>query len=86
MPIASKDEEAALSPAFHSDEQEGLYVGGQFLDRRAATLEEPAKAPFLNPLEMANTSRQQVVDKVRAAECAKLVKRGYRPERLRRHG
>jgi hypothetical protein len=37
MPIASKDEEAALSPAFHSDEQEGLYVGGQFLDRRAAT-------------------------------------------------
>jgi cytochrome c peroxidase len=68
---------AAFSPAFHYDEDEGLYVGGQFLDGRAATLDEQAKGPFLNPLEMANTSRQQVVDKVRDADYARLFKKVY---------
>ncbi|MCU0809497.1 MAG: c-type cytochrome [Thiobacillaceae bacterium] len=67
---------AAFSPAFHTDE-EGLYVGGQFLDGRAATLEDQAKGPFLNPLEMANASRQQVVDKVRSAEYAHLFRKVY---------
>jgi cytochrome c peroxidase len=67
----------AFSPAFHFDEQEGLYEGGQFLDGRAATLEEQAKGPFLNPLEMANSSKQQVVDKVRAADYAALFQNVY---------
>lgn len=67
----------AFSPAFHYDDEEGVYVGGQFLDGRAASLEEQAKGPFLNPLEMNNTSRQQVVDKVRRATYAKLFKRVY---------
>lgn len=58
---------AAFSPAFHFDEEEGLYVGGQFLDGRAATLEEQAKGPFLNPLEMANPDKKSVVEKVRRA-------------------
>jgi cytochrome c peroxidase len=58
---------AAFSPAFHFDKEEGLYVGGQFLDGRAATLEEQAKGPFLNPLEMANTDAKSVVEKVRRA-------------------
>ena len=56
---------AAFSPDFHYDEEEGLYVGGQFLDGRAATLEEQAKGPFLNPLEMANPDKRSVVEKVR---------------------
>ncbi|MEE4236864.1 MAG: cytochrome-c peroxidase [Anderseniella sp.] len=68
---------AAFSPAFHFDQEEGQHEGGQFLDGRAATLEEQAKGPFLNPLEMANTSRQQVVDKVRAAEYAPLFRKVY---------
>lgn len=68
---------AAFSPAFHFDDDEGLYIGGQFWDGRAATLEEQAKGPFLNPLEMANTSRQQVVDKVRGRPYALLFKRVY---------
>ena len=67
----------AFSPAFHFDEEEGLYEGGQFLDGRAATLEDQAKGPFLNPLEMANTSRQQVVDKVSAAHYASLFRHVY---------
>lgn len=44
---------AAFSPAFYWNEGEGLYMGGQFWDGRAATLTEQAKGPFLNPLEMA---------------------------------
>lgn len=67
----------AFSPAFHFDETEGLYIGGQFVDGRAATLEEQAKGPFLNPLEMANGSIQQVVDKVRSSSYAPLFKRVY---------
>lgn len=57
---------AMFSPAFHFDEAEGIYFGGQFWDGRAQDLEEQAKGPFLNPLEMNNTSKQMVVDKVRA--------------------
>ena len=58
---------AAFSPDFHFDRKEKRYVGGQFLDGRAATLEEQAKGPFLNPLEMANPDKQAVVEKVRRA-------------------
>ncbi len=73
---------AAFSPAFHFDEAEGLWVGGQFLDGRAATLEEQAKAPFLNPLEMANPDVESVVEKVRAAVYAPLFEAVYGPRAL----
>ena len=68
---------AAFSPLFHFEEQEGHYEGGQFWDGRAATLQEQAKGPFLNPVEMANTSEQQVVDKVRLSDYAPLFKRVF---------
>ena len=55
----------AFSPAFHFDKTEGHYVGGQFWDGRAATLEEQAKGPFVDPVEMANADRRAVVEKVR---------------------
>jgi len=48
---------ASFSPEFHFDDEEGIFFGGQFLDGRAATLEEQAMRPFLNPLEMANADR-----------------------------
>ena len=63
---------ARYSPAFHFDPKEQHYVGGQFWDGRAATLEEQAKAPFLNPLEMANPDRHTVVKKIRMASYAPL--------------
>ena len=44
-----------------------VYVGGQFLDGRRDTLEEQAKDPFLNMVEMANADKQAVVDKVKTA-------------------
>jgi cytochrome c peroxidase len=65
---------AAFSPVFHFDDVEGLFVGGQFVDGRAATLQEQAKAPFLNPLEMANPDKAHVVDKVRVATYADLFR------------
>ena len=60
----------AYSPAFHFDKKEKDYVGGQFWDGRAATLEEQAKGPFLNKVEMANPSPRAVVEKVRRAPYA----------------
>lgn len=64
----------AYSPAFHFEESEEHYEGGQFVDGRAPTLEEQAKGPFLNPLEMANPDRQTVIGKVRNASYAGLFK------------
>lgn len=60
----------AFSPAFYFDQQEGHYVGGQFWDGRAASLEEQAKGPFLNAVEMANPDKASVVEKVRRAPYA----------------
>ncbi len=64
----------AYSPAFGFNKEEALFVGGQFVDGRAATLEEQAKQPFLNPLEMHNPNKERVVQKVRAAEYAPLFR------------
>jgi cytochrome c peroxidase len=60
----------AFSPAFHFNREEGLYMGGQFFDGRAATLEDQAKGPFLNPIEMANPNAETVVEKVKIASYA----------------
>ncbi|SMF94283.1 Cytochrome c [Methylomagnum ishizawai] len=67
----------AFIPKFHFDKAEGLYVGGQFLDGRAATLKEQAKGPFLNPLEMDNPDKATVVGKVKQAEYAPLFLKVY---------
>jgi len=62
---------AAFSPPLHFDPtmrpgiMEGMYVGGQFWDGRANTLEEQAMGPPLNPLEMHNPDEQTVVEKLR---------------------
>jgi cytochrome c peroxidase len=52
---------AFLSPDFHYDPAEDLYVGGQFWDGRAANVVEQAKGPFLNPLEMNNPNKRTVI-------------------------
>lgn len=55
---------AAFSPFFHWDSVEGLYVGGQFWNGRAATLAVQAQGPFLNSAEMAMPSRWAVVTRL----------------------
>lgn len=55
---------ANTSPRFHFNQALKEYVGGQFLDGRAATLAEQAVGPPLNPVEMANPSAAQVVRRI----------------------
>ena len=54
---------AALTPAFHKS-ADGDWVGGQFLDGRAATLEEQAGGPPLNPIEMGMKDKAAVVTRL----------------------
>jgi len=68
---------AAFSPPFHYDAEEGLYVGGQFWDGRAANLAEQAKGPFVNALEMGNPDEKTVVEKVRSSNYAGLFREVY---------
>lgn len=63
---------AAFSPKFYFDRATQLFMGGQFLDGRAASLIEQAKGPFLNPLEMANPNAASVVEKVRNSDYAEM--------------
>ena len=71
---------AAFSPRFHYDAKERHYLGGLFWDGRAATLEEQAKGPFLNPLEMANPTAAAVVTKVQQSSYAGLFREVFGPE------
>ncbi|MFT5657443.1 MAG: cytochrome c peroxidase [Gammaproteobacteria bacterium] len=48
----------------------GRYVGGQFLDGRASTLEVQALAPFLNIVEMNMASEAAVIDQIKLASYA----------------
>jgi cytochrome c peroxidase len=68
---------ASFSPTFRAGDENGGYLGGQFRDGRANTLEDQAKGPFLNPVEMANPSAQAVVDKLRLAPYAALFESVY---------
>lgn len=65
---------ASASPAFHFDKNKGLFIGGQFVDGRAATAAQQAKQPFLEPLEMNNANAQELVEKVCMANYASLFR------------
>ena len=67
---------ASLIPDFHKNEK-GEYVGGYFLDGRAATMVDQAAEPFVNPLEMALRDAAAVVDRVR--------ENAYYVDALRKH-
>lgn len=56
---------AKFIPKFHFDSNEGLYIGGQFLDGRASDLKEQAKGPFLNPVEMKMPDEASVIARVK---------------------
>ncbi|MHC4519259.1 MAG: cytochrome-c peroxidase [Planctomycetota bacterium] len=71
---------AAFSPRFHYDAGEGHYVGGLFWDGRAATLEEQAKGPFLNPLEMANPNAATIGARVQQSPYADRFREVFGPD------
>lgn len=56
---------AKYSPDFHFDEKKQKYIGGQFWDGRAKTLEEQAGGPPLNPIEMGMTSKDEVINRIK---------------------
>ncbi len=59
----------AANTAFRFD-KDGTPTGGFFWDGRAQSLQEQAGKPFLNPREMANTDRADVVAKLSRAPYA----------------
>ena len=58
---------ATFSPKFHFNE-DGLYVGGQFLDGREPDLEGQAGGPPLNPIEMGMPDKASVVERLKENE------------------
>lgn len=66
----------SLVPAFGVSNT-GEFVGGLFVDGRAANLAEQARAPFLNPLEMANPDKASVIDEIRNSTYATLFEQVY---------
>jgi len=67
------------TPWYFNTEDE-TWIGGFFLDGRAKTMHEQAKGPFLNPLEMGNTSAHQVVSKVQLAAYQSMFEKVYGKE------
>ena len=69
---------ATLSPVFKFDEEEGLFVGGNFWDGRATgeglgnPAADQALGPFLNPVEQNNASKQAVLEQIAASKYASL--------------
>lgn len=65
-----------FNTAFHFA-ADGTPTGGFFWDGRASTLQEQAAGPFLNPVEMANTSKADLVARVARADYAAEFKRVF---------
>jgi cytochrome c peroxidase len=69
---------ATLSPVFYYDEEEGLFIGGNFWDGRATgeKLGNPAAdqalGPFLNPVEQNNPSKEAVLKQIAKSKYAYL--------------
>jgi len=74
---------ATLSPTFHYDEEEGLFVGGNFWDGRATgeALGNPAAdqalGPFLNPVEQNNPSKGAVLKQIAESKYADLWEKAW---------
>lgn len=69
---------ATLSPVFHYDDIEGLFIGGNFWDGRATgeRLGNPAAdqalGPFLNPVEQNNPDKKAVLQQIADSKYAEL--------------
>ncbi len=66
-----------FTPDLFWNKEEALWMGGFFLDGRAVTLQEQAGGPFLNPLEMGNSSAAHVVEKVKESNYKTLLEQVY---------
>ena len=79
---------AMFAPTIYFDEVEGLWIGGQFWDGRATgyvlgdPLADQALGPFLNPVEMANFDKEQVIRDVANSSYADLFEQVWGPDSL----
>jgi cytochrome c peroxidase len=73
---------ASFIPPLRYDSTEGVFRGGLFWDGRAATLEDQAKGPPLNPLEMANPDAESLVERIRTASYASLFREVFGQDAL----
>ena len=68
---------ASFIPPLSYNADDETYVGGLFLDGRAATLSDQAEQPFLNTLEMHNPDKDHVVNAVRRASYSSKFKQVF---------
>lgn len=73
---------ARYVPPLHQDGGSGRWIGGLFWDGRAASLEDQAAGPLLNPLEMNNPDKARVVAAVRRARYALAFRELFGPAAL----
>jgi cytochrome c peroxidase len=77
---------ATVSPIFHYDIGEGLFIGGNFWDGRATgemlgnPAADQAQGPFLNPVEQALPEPFQVVKRVCKSNYADLFREVWGPD------
>ncbi len=64
-------------PRLHYSIEDSTYEGGLFWDGRANSLEDQARKPFVNPVEMNNSSITAVVAKVHKANYYPMFKKIY---------
>ena len=69
---------ATQSPIFHYDEEEALFIGGNFWDGRATgellgnPAADQAMAPFLNPVEQNNGTMTSVLEQIADSKYSEL--------------
>jgi cytochrome c peroxidase len=69
---------ATLSPIFHYDEAEELFIGGNFWDGRATgehlgnPAADQALGPFLNPVEQNNPNKEAVLEQIESSKYSDL--------------
>jgi cytochrome c peroxidase len=73
---------ARFTPPLHYDAAVHGWVGGQFWDGRANSLEAQAALPLLNPLEMNNPDKASVVAAVRQSSYASKLRDVFGPHAL----
>ena len=66
-----------FTPSIYWDNDEEHWVGGFFLDGRANTLQDQAKEPFVNTLEMGNPDVATLIAKVKQADYAPALEQLY---------
>jgi len=64
-------------PPLHYEPKEETYVGGFFYDGRAKGFTDQIDGPLFSPVEMANTNKKQLVDRLRSSPYLREFQKVY---------